>query len=236
MAASVVRDWRKTDPAYVAAEDDDGLPRDYFKMAHCPLHEECSAQAWRRANVFSYVSPEECHQKALNHLVVSSKHNRSKDDAEAILSDFCDQIEVTEETAEERAAYREWADKEFEKEAAKKQAKPVAPATGGGQKRQAPAPMPSSSSGAGQVPTITFAAGGQEGRLVRKRIDNPEMMRLTFRQAELLRDSLRRAREATENSQRLATSLASQFGAEGQVITAAHNVVEALINEQRWER
>lgn len=73
---------------------------------------------------------------------------------------------------------------------------------------------------------------------IKKYIENNEVMRMTFRQAEILNDSLRRAKAAAEANQRLCRSTievceahARQFGNEAKVISAASKILQEIVTE-----
>ena len=83
-----------------------------WKAKSCPCWEECTAQAWARADTKSYVSEEDCRNKVANHLFRSSLHKAVTTMAEAKQHAMRCEIEVETWTKEE---VEEW---EREKNAA----------------------------------------------------------------------------------------------------------------------
>ena len=64
---------------------------------------------------------------------------------------------------------------------------------------------------------------------------NPDCITMTWRQAELLRDSLRRARDGAHHSQNLAQQLAEQFAREARVVSVAYDTVDQIMQEYEAE-
>ena len=72
-----------------------------WKAKACPCFDECSAQAWARADAKSYVSEEDCRNKVAQHLLRSSLHKSIATMAEAQLKASSCEIEVESWTQEE---------------------------------------------------------------------------------------------------------------------------------------
>ena len=66
---------------------------------------------------------------------------------------------------------------------------------------------------------------------VRAAVQNNPVMKLSYRQACLLMDSLRRSREALITQARAFQLLAQQLNSEAYVIASAHRIVEELVRE-----
>ena len=60
---------------------------------------------------------------------------------------------------------------------------------------------------------------------------NPDTITMTWRQCELLRDSLRRARDGAVHSQGLAQQLSDQFAREARVVSVAYDTVDQIMQE-----
>lgn len=96
---------KNTEDAWLDREDDyPDYTRMCWKIEECPCYRDCSATAWKRGLVWSYVGAEEVKAYAKRHLMVSSNHNLSANDADAVLEDV-DAV-VHEETYGEREQYR----------------------------------------------------------------------------------------------------------------------------------
>ena len=91
--------------AFVASDDDTWEDRTYWMASACPCRESCSASSWRQVLKYSYLSDEVVRGYIRDHLMRSSRHILSEEDAEnhAALAE----VEVCTETSEERAAYRQ---------------------------------------------------------------------------------------------------------------------------------
>ena len=96
---------KNTEDAWLDREDDyPDYTRMCWKIEECPCYRDCSATAWKRGLVWSYVGAEEVKAYAKRHLMVSSNHNLSANDADAVLEDV--DVVVHEETYGEREQYR----------------------------------------------------------------------------------------------------------------------------------
>ena len=98
------------DNAYVREEDDTGGSRVYHVCVQCPRHEKCSIQSFKRAAIWSYLDEDTCREKLVHHLMTSSLHYLSKDDATEVAKEA--EFDVLEETEEDRAQYREAIDRQ----------------------------------------------------------------------------------------------------------------------------
>jgi hypothetical protein len=97
------------DSFYVAAELDIGGPRFYFRAVRCPFHDECSKNAWKKANTTSFLNREAVHTGVFEHLMKSGRHWKPYSEAKEA-ADSCE-VEVVEETETQRAQYRDQIDK-----------------------------------------------------------------------------------------------------------------------------
>ena len=94
----------ENDSAYVREEDDTGGSRVYHVCVQCPRHEKCSIQSFKRAAIWSYLDEDTCREKLIHHLMTSSLHYLSKDDATEVAKEA--EFDVLEETEDDRAQYR----------------------------------------------------------------------------------------------------------------------------------
>jgi len=152
--------------------------------------------------------------------------------------------------ASTNASYRKWADAEFAKQQQKRSERPTTPPRSG--KRAAPAaieapparrhvrlgalqPQPPSHPPPGaDLPIRVFNAqivASNTRAATRLAQRNPDCITMTWRQAELLRDSLRRARDGAQHSQNLAQQLAEQFAREARVVSVAYDTVDQIMQE-----
>ena len=69
-------------------------------------------------------------------------------------------------------------------------------------------------------------------RALEVRSRNPSVCTLQFRQLELLRDSLRRAKDALDAAHRGLIEMAHRVQAESKVTSVAHEVLQAILQEQ----
>ena len=93
------------DSAFAPSDDDTLEDRTYWIANACPCRESCSAKAWGRVLKYSYISDEVVRGYIRDHLMSSSLHSLSKEDAENHAS--LAEVEICTETSEERAAYRQ---------------------------------------------------------------------------------------------------------------------------------
>ena len=240
-----IHDWRVDDPQYVRLEDEDGLMRPYWMIAVCPL-KGCSSNSWAKVRCFSFVDAGACLDKLKAHAMASSHHGFDEQRAQQMIDDpeIIEKVLDGEENQEKRQEYRDWADKQFAKEVQQEKNKSKGKGKGGksaasivASKRspdlveidilQAPS-MASSSSGRG-------VSGGEimpyNARSMKRRVENDAMVSISWRQCELLRDSLRRARDSALNSQALTKQLSDQFGQEARVVEVAFQCVEEVLRE-----
>ena len=92
------------DNAWVNREDDDGTDRVYYVCVECPRKEKCSLQSFKRAACWSYHDEDACRQKVANHLMTSSLHYLSKEDAEDVSKEA--EYDVQQESYDDREQYR----------------------------------------------------------------------------------------------------------------------------------
>lgn len=241
------------DASYVPEESDNGENRMKWTLTRCPLEHECSALSWGKVMKTSYESCQACEQIVKNHLIVSGKHNMTASEADKVLEDLDPEIiQESEETPEERAAYREWADAEWQKDLDKRAAKQQQQEQQRQQKRAAsnegrhvPASRarvrphgsePKAGSLARRempVMQLQVETAGSQDRSLQNYVDNPEVLQIPLRQAQLLVDSLRRARNAAGTQSAYCQSMASSFQAEHNVIDEALRITEAIVREYR---
>jgi hypothetical protein len=239
-------DWRDRDPRYVKVEDDNEEDRLYWCLEKCILPEECSHLAWGKVTKTSYISLEDLVESLKYHLVVSGLHRKTKEEADALLAEHLTEDLVSEhvETRSDRDAYREWADRweqtAHDEREAKRRKLERGPARGGGGKGKGGGGGGKGSGGGGGgkssgqiLPMAMFEPPPVPSQVARRTAENPDVMTLSFRQAQLLSDSLRRAREATDNSVRLSNAISAQLTQESQVIDAAYRIVEELVRDTR---
>ena len=93
------------DSFYVKECDDTAEDRNYWVIQNCPCPAECSKRAWKKVKPYSFVSVNNARAIVADHLVSSSNHNKSRDDAKKISETCVVQEEV--ETKEDRKQYRE---------------------------------------------------------------------------------------------------------------------------------
>ena len=94
-----------TDSFYVKEQDDTTEDRNYWVIQNCPCQAECSKNSWKKVKPYSFVSVNNARTIVADHLVNSSCHNKSREDAKK-LSETC-LVHVEVETAEDRKRYRE---------------------------------------------------------------------------------------------------------------------------------
>ena len=116
-----LRDWRCDDPAYVSIDSEDGENRNYWTIKQCPI-KGCSKNSWSKVRCWSYASAEECLDKLKVHAMASSLHQLDEERADEMTCDVdvIASVELVEETAEERQAYRAHADRVFAEHEAKR--------------------------------------------------------------------------------------------------------------------
>jgi len=86
-------------------DDDIDFVRDYFTFVDpCPLAEQCSHQSWGRVKKYSYVDCNEVRKSIKAHLMNSSLHQLTEEDAENLT--VLMEVSITKESYEDRAAYR----------------------------------------------------------------------------------------------------------------------------------
>ena len=82
------------------------------------------------------------------------------------------------------------------------------------------------------VPMVNLQEQQVDMRSLEVRSRNPRVCTLQYRQLELLRDSLRRARDALDSAHRGLAEMAHRVEAESKVTSVAHEVVQAILQEQ----
>ena len=89
-------------------EDDDceDNTRTYWRLDACPAMCNCSTSAWRNAKAWSYKSPQQALGYVKNHLMASSLHHMSEEEADALLEGI--EPEEFTEDFEERDKYRKF--------------------------------------------------------------------------------------------------------------------------------
>ena len=90
--------------SFVPRDEDDGSDRFYWWVVQCPLHTECSKKSWKHAGCYSYAGADDALAKLRSHLIGSSLHCRSEQDADALLNDA--ELDCDIETAADREHYR----------------------------------------------------------------------------------------------------------------------------------
>ena len=116
------------------AEDDEGNDRPMWMIERCPLT-GCSTDSWRRAAVWSYESEDRVYSYFKRHLMMSSLHQPSEEDADQVIAEGNFEIKIELETFDEREAYR----KSMSQQAKKKRSAEEA-ASGSGSKAPKSAP------------------------------------------------------------------------------------------------
>jgi hypothetical protein len=237
-------DWRAADPQYVRLDDEDGLMRPYWMIPVCPL-KGCSPNSWTKVRCFSFVDAGACLDKLKAHAMASSHHKFDEENAQGMIDDpeIIGKVLDGEETREKRQEYRDWADKQFAKEV--QQEKHRSKGKGKGGKSAAPASIIASKRSQDVVeldilqgPSMASSSSRRGGdimafdaRSMKRRVENDAMVTISWRQCELLRDSLRRARDSALNSQALTKQLSDQFGQEARVVEVAFQCVEEVLRE-----
>ena len=85
-------------------EDREDMVRVKFIVHQCPLNEQCTHKSFKTAAVYCFTSAEDCQRLLEKHLVNSAHHYLTQENAERVASEA--EIDVVEETFEEREAYR----------------------------------------------------------------------------------------------------------------------------------
>ena len=244
-------DWRDSDDMYVPEADEFEGPRTYWTLTKCYWHGECNAAAWKKCKRYSFESPWDCVEHMKVHGLVSGKHHKVQEEVDAAGDDMAANIEEwTEELHEsekDRAEYRAWCDKEVARQQQRKnkretetpaEPEPKKPRSMGsldvmrkdGKRHATPKALPQSKQKLPDLQLISQPRHVDEG-IVRASFRNNDVMQLTFRQAQLLADSLRRAAEASNSNARLCENLVTQFRAESAVISTAGRILEEICRE-----
>ena len=95
---------RNNETGVTAREDDTPDPRWFWYVKLCPDLDNCSAASFKRANVWSYQSAKKCLCYLKQHLMSSSKHNMTDDEAEECLLNVS--FEMHSESYQERESHR----------------------------------------------------------------------------------------------------------------------------------
>ena len=93
------------DTAYVESDDDTHEDRTYWMATSCPCRESCTPNSWGRVNKYSYLNEDVVRGYIREHLVASSLHQMSQEDAEYHAA--VAEIDECTETAADRATYRQ---------------------------------------------------------------------------------------------------------------------------------
>ena len=119
--SQVAPEKNKEEPWLDREEDYPEFIRTYWKIEECPCYRDCSTQAFKKVGAWSFVSADEAKQCVKRHLMLSSNHNLSADDADAVL----DEVDAGfyEETYKDREEYR----KHIEAKLAHESTKPPLP-------------------------------------------------------------------------------------------------------------
>ena len=99
-------------------EDSEDRQRVWWQVAECPKKCECSKASWDRVKCWSYESSDKTLNYVMNHLMESSLHNMTEEDAASALLDVVP--EQYTETYKHRETYR----RQVEKAAAKPTPRP----------------------------------------------------------------------------------------------------------------
>ena len=85
-------------------DDYDGYARTKYIAECCPCEDECSKNAWSHGSCWSYEGPHKVRNYVCRHLVISSKHYKSTEDAKLL----CQYTTIREEveTFADRESYR----------------------------------------------------------------------------------------------------------------------------------
>jgi hypothetical protein len=240
----LIKDWRKDDPQYVDLAEEAGEMRPYWVIKECPL-ENCSDNSWAKVRCWSFNSAMGCLDKLKAHAMASSHHEFVEKRAQNMIEDTGIQNKVIEfeEGEEARAEYREWADAQFARDCELAAKAATAKVKGKGKSAKYVKPEADTRPlmrGVKQVDlelatSSTLKRGAEivpiDRRTMRKRADNDPMVTISWRQCELLRDSLRRARDSALNSQALTRQLSDQFAQEARVVEVAYQCVEEVLRE-----
>ena len=113
---------KNKEDAWLDREDDyPELTRVYWKIEGCPCAEKCSKQAWNKVWAWSFLGEDEVKRYVKHHLMRSSNHHMSADDADGVLDGV--NAVIYEETYDEREEYR----KHVEEKRARESTKPPEP-------------------------------------------------------------------------------------------------------------
>ena len=91
------------EPIFIDPDMDDQADRPYWVIRNCPAGDSCSANAWKRAGCFSYISAEIAVLRCKEHLMKSGLH--ALDEEAAITLAEASMIDEVNETYIERQAY-----------------------------------------------------------------------------------------------------------------------------------
>jgi hypothetical protein len=94
---------RNLESWYLTAEEDDKEPRTLWTWEKCPLHEACgSSESWKKARCWSWISPEKVMCYAKHHLMYSTLHTLTSDEADDhLISNADNSLQSSLETYEE---------------------------------------------------------------------------------------------------------------------------------------
>ena len=97
------------DSFYVPEDQDEGGPRMYYRVIKCPCRDDCSEQSWAKVQAWSFIDQEYAKNMVVNHLMKSSLHGMTEEEAESLRDEM--EIQVIEETEKERDDYRKHIDR-----------------------------------------------------------------------------------------------------------------------------
>lgn len=248
-------DDRDSDVFYCSEVDEFPGARYVWTWKGCVCHDDCSPRAWAKVFKSSPVSLADCLDLMRHHLHVSGKHELEEPQImqrlEEVLQEPSEWISVAFETPQDRQKYRDYMDKKAkpraEPQRGKKRAKSGAADASGAEPKAAAGGAPLLLDAGGpalglhahegdalqfELPglrnfQLTTATRGE----VRAAMENRDVLKMSFRQAQILHDSLRRAADAAHASVALAEAQVRQFQAEGRVFSAASRILQEIVNE-----
>jgi len=220
----------------------------YYYIKECPLPEDCSAQAFKRAGIWDHTDAD-CRTRLVNHLMNSSKHNLDRqyamelaevaevlqcemDDDEPAAKKARHHVDDRDETTMSRPSFAGPRPPSIRPPSSQALIAEVAAA--------AAAAATAAAAAATQIP-ITVNSGGSGGSSSRDSIVKTtrnamldargDIVCLNAETARLAIDALERASVAVRHAQRLCTAAASAFSTEAVVIDEAKTIMKSLLNQ-----
>lgn len=213
---------------FVKEQDDDELPRLYWKAQACPVG-GCSSQSWSRCYALSFTSEENVRKYVAAHLVGSSLHAYSE--ADAISSADTCEIDVLEESRDERDQYRQ-------QTAAAKKRKIEATGKSGGKGGKMDAISTQVAELKSAVEKLTGAgasSSADDGAVAAVARPPREKLTMSRNSVELIHSSLTRAVHACEQGSVAMQGYSKQLANEGKLLSQAKDMIERAFQITRFD-